>query len=137
MLSIEWNDPIMAELQSYFNANEPDVFYKTHYDLAKSSGRDANAWKKFLTEPQVSDYITQEVRILQQNVMRTLIRDLNTNARSPGAGQALAALTKTLEASAPKEGPTFVVMYVPLTENEQRSPRVRRLVKDPFRRDTV
>ena len=133
MLDIEWNDEQMQAMQDEFNLLEPESFYMSHYELAKKTEFDAASWKTFLTIPAVADYVTQELRILQQTEMRKLLKDISSNAKSVGTAQLLTALTKTLESTAPKDGPIFIYTYVPPNQKEIKSGNVKIARCDPFR----
>lgn len=133
MLELEWQTSEMEEMQDKFNMLEPESFYMSHYDLAKKTAYSAADWKTFLTTPAVADYVTQELRILQQTEMRKLLKDVSSNARSVGTAQMLTALTKTLESTSRKDGPIFIYTYVPPNIKEVKSGNVRVTRRDPFR----
>lgn len=134
MLAISWDNPKLQELQEWFNSQLPDALYSTHYQLAEQHGDSTpQEWNEFLTHPIVSDYINSELRMLQQNTLRQLIRDMSTTVRSPGTGQAINALSKLLETSGVKDGPVFIYSYVPLSEEELKAPNVRVESTDVFK----
>lgn len=139
MIEIIWTEPLMNELAAFFSEREPKSFYYTHYELAKLDGAPSHNpqdWKNFLTNPEVADYITQELRLLQQAEMRKMLQDISKNAKSVGTAQNLTALMKVMGADGgDKEGPAIIYTYVPLTEQELNAPNVRVLDSDPFRRE--
>lgn len=125
----------IQELRDIYEAKEPDVFYKNHWDLAKDTGIPAQEWKHFLMIPVVAEYISQELNMLVENQRRAILRDLNKNQRSVGTAQILNALDKVLSGSNMKDGPIFIYTYVPLNEQEHMAPNVIELKKDPFKTD--
>lgn len=138
MIEYNWPDDLTAALAEFFDAREPKAFYLTHYELAKLEGAPSNNaqdWKEFLTIPAVSDYINQELRLLQQAEMRKMLQDISKNAKSVGTAQNLTALMKVMGAEGTKEGPAFIYCYVPLNDQEQQAPNVKVLPEDPFRRE--
>lgn len=137
MLNVEWTSEqaLFAEMQDTFNSLEPDSFYMSHYELERKTEYTAADWKTFLTIPAVADYVTQELRMLQQTEMRKLLKDISSNSRSVGTAQMLTALNKMLETTNTKEGPVFIYTYVPPNIKESNSGNVRILKKDPFRKE--
>lgn len=138
MIDLYWTDPEMMLMLKYFNEHEPDIFYKTHYEIAKAADcpvKFPQSWKMFLTEPQVAEYVSQEIRLLQQNEQRKILQDISGKSRSVGVAQTLTALNKTMENSNEKEGATIVYCYVPLNDQEIQADNVVLLEKDPFRRE--
>lgn len=136
MLNLNWTDPLMAEMQEAYNAGLPGHLYCNHYDLAKLCGYTPADWKQFMTDPQVADYIQQELRILQQTEMTKLLQDVSGKSKSVGTAQLVSALTKLLDSQQTKEGPAFIYCYVPLNEAEMHAPNAVIVDHDPFiRRD--
>jgi len=133
MIELQWNDEGLDELQEYFNLGLPGTLYLSHYDLARDSGFPAALWKKFLTNPQVADYITQELQLLKRTEFQKVLKDISTKSRSVGTAQLLNALDKALANESTKDGPAFVYCYVPLHEDEQHAPNVIKLNEDPFK----
>lgn len=127
MLDFEWNNQRFTDMQELFNDIIPDSLYMTHYELNKAFPKfTTQDWKEFLIEPRISDYISSELRLLQAAEMKKLMRDISKTdrAKSPGTAQILTTLSKNLETAKVKEGPVFIYMSVPLTEEEKRAPNV-------------
>lgn len=125
-------------MQEFFNENEPAIFYKTHYEIAKMPGAPASnpqEWKAFLTEGRVAEYVNQELQLLQQTEMRKLLENISSKSRSVGTAQTLTAMIKALESGSVKEGPVFIYIYIPLTEEEINAPNVIILDHDPFKKE--
>lgn len=125
----------VQELRDIYEAMEPDVFYKNHWDLAKDTGITAQEWKHFLMLPAVAEYVSQELNMLIENQRRAILRDLNKNQRSVGTAQILNALDKVLSGTNTRDGPIFIYSYVPLNEQERTAPNVIELKRDPFKTD--
>ena len=126
------------EMQEFFNENEPAIFYKTHYEIARMPDAPASnpqEWKNFLTEGRVAEYVNQELQLLQQTEMRKLLENISSKSRSVGTAQTLTAMIKSIESNAVKEGPIFIYTYVPLTEEEMNALNVVVLDHDPFKRE--
>ena len=139
MINGNWDEPLMNEMAEYFGKHEPKSFYWTHYELARQEGTpttDPQDWKRFVTNNEVSDYISQELRLLQQGEMRKLLQNISGNARSVGTAQSLTAMMKFMDTTGVKEGPAMIYCYVPLNEQEIHAPNVQVLDHDPFRRNT-
>ena len=138
MIDIDWHDETLQAIHTFFSEREPKSFYYTHYELAKLDGSPSHNpqdWKNFLIDPRVSDYITQEIRLLQQSEMRKILQDISKNSKSVGTAQNLTALMKFMGNDGTKEGPAIIYTYVPLNDQEQQAPNVRMLDHDPFRRE--
>lgn len=134
MIEIQWKDPEMLEMQEFYNMGLPGNLYLSHYELAEQSEHTASDWKRFLTEPQVADYVMQELRLLKMNEMRKLLRDVSGKSRSVGTAQLVTALTKAIDGEQTKDGPIFIYSYVPLNERELDAPNVQLLQHDPFKK---
>lgn len=127
MLNLTWSNDKGQKMQDLYNTFGEEAFYLTHYELAENLGEfSAEEWKNFLTDPRVSDYVTSELRLIQRSELTKILKDVSRpqNARSVGIAQIISALSKTLDASVKKEGPVFIVMATPLTEEERKAPNV-------------
>jgi hypothetical protein len=136
MIYIDWEDDELQEMHEFYETREPEIFYMTHYDIAtldKNPVKLASRWKTFITDPRVSEYISQEIRLVQQVETNKLLRGIAGKANSVGVGQTLNALLKMAESTSVKEGPIFVYSYIPLSEEELNAPSVNILPDDPFR----
>lgn len=99
------------------------ALFMTHYELASETGvQTPEVWKRFLTHPQVAEWIAEEVETLRKVQMRKVIRNASDNERSVGAAQMMNALAKVSETTQAKEGNIFIYAYVPLNDREQNAP---------------
>jgi hypothetical protein len=138
MMNIAFNEDedLLTAMQEEFNTI-PDAFFKTHYELSSASHFDALSWKKFLTHPAVVDWLTSEMRLIQQATLRGLMKDLNSssNAKSTGIPQLINALSSQVEKTTRDDGgPIFVYAYIPLNDQEEHATNViradRNAIKD-------
>lgn len=137
MIHIDWGDEELQMMHEFYDKREPSVFYMTHYELAQLDNaptKNPTAWKQFITDPRVSEYISQELRLMQQVEVNKLLKGIATKANNVGVGQTLNALLKMSETSEVKDGPIFVYSYIPLSEQELNAPSVHILPNDPFRK---
>jgi len=105
----------------------------SHYDLAETTAvQDPHAWKLFLMDPDVSDWIKSELIILQKTELQRLIQGVGDNSRSTGTAQLIATLSKLNENVVAKEGPVFIYTYVPLSSEQAHADNVVILKEDPF-----
>lgn len=122
------------ELQSRFNELGEDALSYSHHELATITGIDSQAWKEFLMDTRVSDYLKHETDVMIQVKYRKAIKDLDTNSKSYGAAQVFNALAKANEKDeGPAEGPTFVYCYIPLSKEEKQAGNIKTVHKDPFK----
>lgn len=133
MMDIEFdkNELLFAEMQESWNKVD-DAFFKDHYELSKITGYDALEWRKFYSHPKVVDWMAQELMMLQNAKLRTLMRDLDGNTRSTGLPQLINTLATQTEKASKKntDGPIFIYTYIPLNEQEKHSPNVQNKESD-------
>jgi len=130
------NEELLQAMQDYFTSKEPEIFYLSHYQIAQITDnpvKDSTLWKTFLTTPAISDYITQDLRLLQQIEIRKLLKDISSKSGQVGTGQTLSALLKANETTNKKEGDTYVYCYIPLTDEELKAKNISIIEEDPFR----
>ena len=130
------NDPMYEMLQAW-NALEDakrSPITMSHYELADGTGMSPQAWKAFLTHPRVADAINEEFILMQQAKMRYLIDNVDKDSKSVGLAQQFNAISSNLSRNESKEdsGPKFIYTFVPLNEQEQKSPNVVMLDHNPF-----
>lgn len=108
------------------------AFAMNHYDLAKITDiHDSEIWKVFLMDPKVSDWIQEELALVQASELNKLLSNIS-KSNSVGRAQLINALTKLKDGVSQKDGPTFIYMYVPLDEQQEHAPNVVKLNQDPF-----
>lgn len=128
MMDIQFKEEeaLYQEMQEAFNGI-PDAIYLDHYELSKQTKYSSLKWKSFLTHPAVSDWFQSELRLMVDSKLRILIRDIDGNTKSTGLPQLINTLTaKSKEDSKKSSGPIFVVLHIPLNEQEQNAPNVRK-----------
>lgn len=116
-----------------FKKNCPKAFSWHHYDLAeKTTIKDAQDWKLFLTDPEINKWIQTELNVLQSAELNKLLQNIS-ESQSTGKAQIITALSKLLEDSPnEKTGPAFIYSYVPLNEQQEQAENVIKLDIDPF-----
>lgn len=102
-----------------------------HYDLAEVTGISHEIWKRFLSHPEVSEYVRTESNLIQQSELNKMVQGIS-KSHSVGQAQIMNTLSKLNEVKPTKEGPVFIYTYVPLNENEQKAPNVTTEAKDIF-----
>jgi hypothetical protein len=121
MMNIQFKDDeiLFQQMQEEWNKIE-DAFFLDHYELAKQNHFSPLAWRQFLTNAQVADWMTIETRLIEQSRVRMLLKDLDVNSRSTGLPQLLNTLTTHIDKrEAKSNGPIFIYMHVPLNEEEK------------------
>lgn len=134
MLNIKFkkNEQELAQLQEAFNSHSQDALYWDHYQLAEHTpGTTAQQWKEFLTDPRVSDYISDEFKLLKQAKFRATLRDMD-NITNTAQAQLLNSILNHEEKNQGKEGPYFVYTYIPLNKEEEHADHTKELDEDPF-----
>ena len=117
-------EKLFCELQEEFNNIGPDALQMTHYELAERSGDSPISWKKFLLDPRVSAYITEELDMLKKSQVSKLLSEASTS-RSTGQAQLLNTLLNQTKVSEKKEGPVFIYTRIPLNDQELGAQNVR------------
>lgn len=123
-----------SELWDAYRKLGQDALKSNHYDLAlKTTINNPDLWKEFLMEQDVSDYINQETALLQQAEFRSIL--LNTaRDNSAGRAQLINAMMSVNNKQQKKDGPVIIYSYVPLNEQQKKSPNTEINDKDIFRR---
>lgn len=132
-MNINFDDRKLSKMQEVFNELGESALFMSHYDLSQITEDYTPAdWKRFLTHPEVSDWITAEMRLVQQSKVRKMINTID-RSNSTGQAQLLNTLLSSLkEDNKAKDGPAFVYCYIPLNEEEQQAENVQILQIDPF-----
>lgn len=123
-----------SELWDAYRKLGKEALKSNHYDLAlKTTVGNPDLWKEFLMEQDVSDYINQETALLQQAEFRSIL--LNTaRDNSAGRAQLINAMMSVNNKQQKKDGPVIIYSYVPLNEQQKKSPNAEINDKDIFRR---
>jgi hypothetical protein len=109
-----------------------DVSAITYIDYSGPiAGKDANLWKQFLIDPEVSKWVSEEINLIRQSEIKKMIKDVS-KSNSVGQAQLMNALAKMEETSNTKEGPIFIYTYVPLSPEQKKADNVVELTNDIF-----
>ena len=110
----------------FMNLGE-DGLYMNHYQLAQNTTiEDAWQWKSFLTDPKTVDYINTEMNLIRSAALNEMVHKA-PNSNSVGQSQLINALGKLDEKATKKEGPIFIYSYVPLNDEQQYAPNIRKV----------
>lgn len=105
----------------------------SHYDLATLTEiNDPQIWKQFLMTAEVTEFIREELLILQSTELKRLITDVSSNSSSVGRAQLINALDKTMSDTKKEGGDKFIYTYVPLNKDQLHADNVAVLDIDPF-----
>lgn len=133
MLDMDFKEKEMNELRDAFNELGSDALFMSHYELEQHTDYNANAWRKFLLNEDVSSYINAELQLLRDTEMKKLMRDVSNKRGQVGTAQLITALDKVgIKTKTKDDGPVFVYTYIPLTASEEQAENVIKLDKDPF-----
>lgn len=122
----------LQQMQEVFNDLGEDALYLTHHELAAATEFNAIAWRQFLSDPRVQDFLQAELNLMQQSSIRKMMKDID-QSKSTGQAQLLNTLITQNNVNKKKEGPIFIYSYVPLNEEEQYAPNTQALSSDPFK----
>lgn len=117
-------EKLFCELQEAFNNIGPEALQMTHYELAERSGDSPISWKKFLLDPRVGAYISEELDMLKKYQVSKLLNEASTS-KSTGQAQLLNTLLNQTKVSEKKEGPVFIYTRIPLNDQELGAENVR------------
>jgi len=113
------NKELLDQCNEAFNDMDASaVVYMNHYELAEASDITSEEWKQFLTHPEVSDWLMDEVELMKRSQYNKMIQNANNANRSVGAAQMINALDKSLNKEVANDGPTFIYTYVPIAANQ-------------------
>lgn len=133
-------EELFEKMHEFFTSNEPEVFYKTHYELARledSPCQEPRLWKEYITNPRISEYINREFDLINLAEMRKVTQGISKKSSSVGTAQTLTALMKMMEDKGTKEGPVIVYTYVPLNPEEEHAPNAFKEKRDIFKKEDV
>lgn len=113
----------LIALQDQFNTIGQRALFMTHYELSELSGDSPIAWKKFLVDPRVAAFISEEMRLLEQTKAAVMLSTVDTN-KNTGQAQLINTLLNRNKVNEKKEGPVFIYTQVPLNDQEQHARNV-------------
>lgn len=138
-MDIEFEDAnsLLYEMLDEFNRMEAlglEPITLTHHELAKRTSFSSQEWKEFVTHPAVVDAMNQEFIMLQRTKLQKLVGSLDVDTKSTGVAQVITALNNNLNKEVEKKasGPAIIYTFVPLNDQEQKSPNVVMLNHNPF-----
>ena len=118
------DETLFIELQEYMNGIGETALYLSHYELAERTGQSPISWKKFLLDPRVGAFISEEMDLLKRAKVSTMLSTVDTN-KNTGQAQLLNTLLNQTKGSDRKEGPVFIYTHVPLNTQERNADNVR------------
>lgn len=106
----------------------------SHIDLCKETKfSDPLAWRRFVTDPRVVDFINEEMTLIRQAKYRQMTVNIEDVARSTGASQIMRELRDAGQKDDTAKGPIFVYCYIPLNEEELGADNIEIIKEDPFK----
>jgi hypothetical protein len=127
------NNDIKNKLWEQFRDLGEEALAMNHYELAKNTDtEDPNAWREFLLEQDVRNYIQTEIELVRTSEFNKMIQNVGDNSRSVGQAQLMAALDKLKKDANTKEGPVFIYTYVPLSAEQEKAENAQTVDEDPF-----
>ena len=108
-----------------------DALVMSHYNLAEVTDTPSEIWKEFLKEPDVAEWIGQEMELIRDSEMKKLVKDIN-ESKSVGQAQLMTALQKLSDKETTKSGPAFIYCYIPLNAEQKKAENVLNIGYDPF-----
>ena len=112
------DEEMFTELQDLMNGIGQNALYMSHYELAEQTGMSPISWKKFLLDPRVAAFISEEMDLLKRAKVSTMLSTVDTN-KNTGQAQLLNTLLNQTKNTNRKEGPVFIYTQVPLNAQEK------------------
>ena len=123
------DEEIFTELQDLMNGIGQNALYMSHYELAEQTGMSPISWKKFLLDPRVAAFISEEMDLLKRAKVSTMLSTVDTN-KNTGQAQLLNTLLNQTKNTNRKEGPVFIYTHIPLNNQEEHAPNVATNITD-------
>lgn len=117
------DEEMFTELQDLMNGIGQNALYMSHYELAEQTGMSPISWKKFLLDPRVAAFISEEMDLLKRAKVSTMLSTVDTN-KNTGQAQLLNTLLNQTKNTNRKEGPVFIYTHIPLNNQEEHAPNV-------------
>lgn len=117
------DEEMFTELQDLMNGIGQNALYMSHYELAEQTGMSPISWKKFLLDPRVAAFISEEMDLLKRAKVSTMLSTVDTN-KNTGQAQLLNTLLNQTKNTNRKEGPVFIYTHIPLNSQEEHAPNV-------------
>ena len=123
------DEEMFTELQDLMNGIGQNALYMSHYELAEQTGMSPISWKKFLLDPRVAAFISEEMDLLKRAKVSTMLSTVDTN-KNTGQAQLLNTLLNQTKNTNRKEGPVFIYTHIPLNNQEEHAPNVATNITD-------
>lgn len=123
-------------LQELFNGIGANALFMTHYELAEQTGESPILWKRFLTDPRVSAFISEEMEMLEKSKAAVMLKTIDSN-KNTGQAQLLNTLLNRSNTRDKKEGPVFIYTQVPLNPQEQGAENVHIIKENWYESNTT
>ena len=123
------DEEMFTELQDLMNGIGQSALYMSHYELAEQTGMSPISWKKFLLDPRVAAFISEEMDLLKRAKVSTMLSTVDTN-KNTGQAQLLNTLLNQTKNTNRKEGPVFIYTHIPLNSQEEHAPNVATNITD-------
>ena len=123
------DEEMFTELQDLMNGIGQNALYMSHYELAEQTGMSPISWKKFLLDPRVAAFISEEMDLLKRAKVSTMLSTVDTN-KNTGQAQLLNTLLNQTKNTNRKEGPVFIYTHIPLNRQEEHAPNVATNITD-------
>lgn len=123
------DEEMFTELQDLMNGIGQNALYMSHYELAEQTGMSPISWKKFLLDPRVAAFISEEMDLLKRAKVSTMLSTVDTN-KNTGQAQLLNTLLNQTKNTNRKEGPVFIYTHIPLNSQEEHAPNVATNITD-------
>ena len=123
------DEEMFTELQDLINGIGQNALYMPHYELAEQTGMSPISWKKFLLDPRVAAFISEEMDLLKRAKVSTMLSTVDTN-KNTGQAQLLNTLLNQTKNTNRKEGPVFIYTHIPLNNQEEHAPNVATNITD-------
>ena len=123
------DEEMFTELQDLMNGIGQNALYMSHYELAEQTGMSPISWKKFLLDPRVAAFISEEMDLLKRAKVSTMLSTVDTN-KNTGQAQLLNTLLNQTKNTNRKEGPIFIYTHIPLNSQEEHAPNVATNITD-------
>lgn len=131
---IQLTPEVKEQLNLMFKELGQDSLTMTHYELANTTAEpDPEVWKAFLKDPEMSEWIKEELDLLQSVELNKLMKNA-ASSRSVGQAQLINTFSKLNVDKDAKEGPVFIYTYVPPSPEQKFAPNYKEddLQDNPF-----
>lgn len=123
------DEELFTELQELMNGIGQNALYMSHYELSEHTGMSPISWKKFLLDPRVAAFISEEMDLLKRSKVSTMLSTVDTN-KNTGQAQLLNTLLNQTKGTDRKDGPVFIYTHIPLNNQEEHAPNVATNITD-------